>query len=72
MRFRSITQTKLALPIGLLALVSAILMGRYLPPNEGLNFVEGFLFGVSLVFNMGYILGLRRQQNEIKNKRIKS
>jgi hypothetical protein len=72
MRFRSITQTKLALPIGVLALVSAILMERYLPPNEGLNFVEGFLFGVSLVFNMGYILRLRKQQNEIKNKQVKS
>jgi predicted Kef-type K+ transport protein len=72
MRFRSIAQTKLALPIGILALVSAILMERFLPSTEGLNFIEGLLFGMSLVFNMSYILGLRKQQKEIKNKRVKS
>lgn len=47
MRFRSIVQTKLALPIGILALVSAILMERFLPSTEGLNFIEGLLFGMS-------------------------
>lgn len=70
MKFRPLAQTKYALPIGVFALVAAILMERFLPSNQGLNFLEGFLFGLSMVFNLSYISQLRNQQKEQKNNRV--
>lgn len=70
MKFRPLAQTKYALPIGITALAAAILMERFLPSNQGLNFLEGFLFGLSMVFNLSYISQLRNQQKEQKNNRV--
>lgn len=70
MKFRPLAQTRFALPIGITALAAAILMERFLPSNQGLNFLEGFLFGISIVFNMSYVFRLRNQQKEQKNNRV--
>jgi hypothetical protein len=42
-------------PIGLLLLAIAILIERFLPENNGLDFIAGFLFGLSIVLNISYI-----------------
>lgn len=70
MKFRPLAQTKYALPIGIFALAAAILMERFLPSGQGYNFIEGFLFGISIVFNMSYVFRLRNQQKEQKNNRV--
>ncbi len=58
--FRPITNHKLAMPIGLMALAIALIIERFLPSNQGLNFLSGFLFGISIVFNLSYISKLRK------------
>lgn len=70
MKFRPLAQTKYALPIGIFALAVAILMERFLPSSQGYNFIEGFLFGISIVFNMSYVFRLRNQQKAQKNNRV--
>ena len=58
--FRPITNHKLAMHIGLMALAIALIIERFLPSNQGLNFLAGFLFGISIVFNLSYITRLRK------------
>jgi hypothetical protein len=58
--FRQITNHKLAMPLGLLSLAIALIIERFLPSNQGLDFLAGFLFGISIVFNMSYISKLRK------------
>ncbi len=42
-------------PLGLILLAVAILIERFLPENDGLDFIAGFLTGLSIVLNLGYI-----------------
>jgi hypothetical protein len=58
--FRQITNHKLAMPLGFLSLAIALIIERFLPSNQGLDFLAGFLFGISIVFNMSYISKLRK------------
>ncbi len=58
--FRPITNHKLALPIGLLSLAIALIIERFLPSSDGFNFIAGFLFGISIVFNLSGISRLRK------------
>jgi len=58
--FRPITNHKLAMPIGLMAIAIALIIERFLPSSHGLDFVAGFLFGISVVFNLSYISKLRK------------
>jgi len=60
MRFRQITNQKWAMPAGLLSLAIALLIERFFPSSEGVSFIAGFLFGISLVFNLSYITRLRK------------
>jgi len=60
MTFRQITNHKLAIPVGLLSLAIALIIERFLPSNDGLNFIAGFLFGISIVFNLSGISRLRK------------
>ncbi len=48
------------MPAGLLSLAIALLIERFFPSSEGLSFIAGFLFGISLVFNLSYITRLRK------------
>lgn len=45
----------LTMPIGLILLAIAILMDKFLPSNDSLDFIEGFLIGLSIVLNIVYI-----------------
>lgn len=58
--FRPIANHKLALPIGLLSLAIALIIERFLPSSDGLNFIAGFLFGISIVFNLSGLSRLRK------------
>jgi len=46
----------LAIPIGIVLLAIVILMDRYLPGNNLLDFIQGLLMGLSLVLIIGYLL----------------
>jgi len=63
MRFQAITNHKLALNIGVLSLAIALVIERFLPSNNGLDFIAGFLFGISIVLNMSYIGKLRNAKS---------
>jgi len=63
MRFQAITNHKLAMPIGVLSLAIALVIERFLPSNNGLDFIAGFLFGISIVFNLSYIAKLRKAKS---------
>lgn len=44
-----------AMPIGMISLVIAIILTRYFKETNLLNFISGFLFGLSIVLNLYYI-----------------
>jgi len=48
------------MPAGLLSLAIALIIERFFPSSEGFSFIAGFLFGISLVFNLSYITRLRK------------
>lgn len=45
--------------LGGLTLALAILIGRFAPEFEGVDFVVGMLFGLSIVFNISALLNYR-------------
>jgi len=49
--------------IGLLSLAIALVIERFLPSNNGLDFIAGFLFGISIVFNLSHIGKLRKAKS---------
>jgi len=65
MRFHQISNHKFAMPIGVLSLVAALLIERFLPSNEGFNFISGFLIGISLVFNISYLASFRKNRKDL-------
>ena len=50
------------LAIGMISLVFAILLGRYIKPTPVISFLVGLLYGLSLVMNL-YVLILARRKN---------
>jgi predicted Kef-type K+ transport protein len=46
----------LSLPIGVILLAVAILMEKFLPETRTLDFIEGILMGLSIVFTITYII----------------
>jgi len=42
-------------PFGVLLLVIALIIERFLPENNALDFTAGFLFGLSILLNISYI-----------------
>ncbi len=52
---KRITNPRLVLSIGATALAGALIIERFLPSSPGFNFLEGFLFAISLVFNIRYL-----------------
>jgi hypothetical protein len=61
---RRITNPRLVLSIGAAALAGALIIERFLPSNPGFNFLEGFLFATSLVFNITYLSTYFRARKE--------
>ena len=45
----------LALPFGLVLLAISILIERFFPASDGLDFIAGFLIGLSIALNIRYI-----------------
>ena len=54
----------LTLPIGLILLAAAILMEKFLPATDSLDFIVGFLMGLSIVLNIYYIIALVSHKHE--------
>jgi len=54
----------LALPIGMICLAIAILMGKFLPVTNLFDFIEGLLTGLSIVLNIYYIFVIAKNRNE--------
>ena len=54
----------LALPIGMICLAIAILMGKFLPVTNLFDFIEGLLTGLSIVLNIFYIFVIVKNKNE--------
>ena len=50
-----------AFPFGMVLLAIAILMDRYLPENNLVDFIDGLLLGLSLVLNIGYVFNCSRK-----------
>lgn len=57
-----ITNPKLSLAIGLAALALAFVIERFFPDNQGLSFIDGFLFGVAIAFIIKYLTSYRKTQ----------
>lgn len=52
----------LALPIGLILLAIAILIERFLPASDLLDFIVGVLTGISIVLNIFYIFAISKKR----------
>ncbi len=52
----------LALPIGMIFLSIAILMGKFLPANNLFDFIEGLFSGLSIALNIYYIFVIAKKQ----------
>lgn len=50
----------LTLPLGMVLLAIAILMGKFLPASNYLDFIEGLLIGLSVILNIYYIIAIIR------------
>ncbi|MCX6236061.1 MAG: hypothetical protein NTY07_00660 [Bacteroidia bacterium] len=57
-------QQVLALPIGMICLAIAILMEKFLPANNFLDFIEGLLTGLSIVLNIYYIFAVSHKNKK--------
>jgi hypothetical protein len=58
------------MPIGVLALAAALLIERFLPSNDGFDFISGFLIGISLVFNISYLASFRKNRKDLDHNRV--
>jgi hypothetical protein len=54
----------LAMPIGMILLAIAILMGKFLPHGNILDFIIGVLIGLSIVLNICYIVVISQKTRE--------
>ena len=55
----------LSLPVGMVLLAIAFLMDKFLPGNTYLDFIEGFLIGLSVVLNIYFIaVDIRNSKQE--------
>jgi hypothetical protein len=55
---------KLTLPIGLILLATYALMDNFLPETRTMDFLKGFLLGLSIVLNIYYIIVLIKWAKE--------
>lgn len=53
----------LTFPLGLTLLAIAILIERYFSGSDFVDFIAGFLFGLSMVLNCNFIYTISRQKN---------
>jgi hypothetical protein len=55
--------TRTLLSVGTLCLAASILLKRFGGQSGILAFIEGLLIGISLVFNITYLILIRRERN---------
>lgn len=58
-----IKDKNLILVLGMFSLIFAILLGRYLNPSPIVNFLEGLLYGLSIVFNVFTLIQFRKNKS---------
>ena len=49
---------------GMLSLTIAILLSRYVHENSYVAFMEGLLYGLSVTFNIAYLIRFRRKKEK--------
>ncbi len=54
------------IPIGPLLLTGVILISRFLPESNFMNFLEGLLTGLSIVLSFSYIRSLSKKNVQIQ------
>jgi hypothetical protein len=54
----------LSMPIGLILLSIAIVMDKFMNQNDTLDFLIGFLYGLSIVLNIYYIIAVVRKAKQ--------
>jgi hypothetical protein len=55
--------TRILLSLGMFCLTGAILLKRFGGQSGTLAFIEGMLIGISLVFNIAYLILTRRDRD---------
>ena len=50
--------------LGMFSLVIAILLGRYAEHTAAISFFEGMFYGLSLVFNIFYLILARKSRTQ--------
>ena len=58
-----IKDKNVVLSLGMFSLTFAILLGRYVDSTPLVSFIEGMLYGLSLVFNIFFLIKLRSTKN---------
>jgi cytosine/uracil/thiamine/allantoin permease len=58
----------LATPIGLVLLALAIILDKYLPKSNLIDFLTGFFYGLSIVLTIYYIIVTIRKRKSTKNE----
>lgn len=53
---------KILLPLGLLCLSASLIISRYLAGSPGVDFIAGFLMGLSIVLNLAGLIIISRQR----------
>jgi len=59
-----IKDKNIILPLGMISLIIAILLGRYTDPAPIISFLEGLFYGLSLVFNVFSLILMRKARNQ--------
>jgi len=54
----------LTMPVGALLLAIAIMLEKFLPGSNLLDFIEGFLIGLSIVLNLYYVIVVSRKNKK--------
>ena len=49
------TLQSVSLPVGMISLATGIILSRYFPASNTLDFITGVLFGLSIVLNIFYL-----------------
>jgi len=59
-----IKDKNILIALGMFSLVIAILLGRYIEHTATIAFFEGMLYGMSLVFNIFYVVLSRKGRTQ--------
>lgn len=49
--------------LGIFSLIFAVLLGRYVNPGPVINFLEGLLYGLAIVFNLFTLIQFRKDKS---------